>query len=288
MRCPDVVGVLHTHIQMKKLVPILVAILVLASAVCLAKDSTITLLWPQDKPAIKLTFGKFQQIAVLAGQSTFVCDVVVENLTDKPVPRASFTVYGNDKNNVRIGEGLLILSDLNPQQQVKARLQFTSVGVPASLTLSAKKDMLAAPGARTIPLRVLSVPPGAKLKVDGQDAGMTPVMVKLTIGSHNLDLTKEGYAPGSTPLEVTPDELPGGSITVELGGLSRDTVELRDGTVLLGDVLSMSLTSVVVSVDGKEQTLERNQVKKMMLVERQITQQPVVIQPATTQSQPKH
>jgi hypothetical protein len=103
-----------------------------------------------------------------------------------------------------------------------------------------------------------------------------------------LTSQKKGYAPGSTPLEVTPDELPGGSITVELGGLSRDTVELRDGTVLLGDVLSMSLTSVVVSVDGKEQTLERNQVKKMMLVERQITQQPVVIQPATTQSQPKH
>jgi hypothetical protein len=61
--------------------------------------------------------------------------------------------------------------------------------------------------------------------------------------------------------------------------MSRDTVELRDGRVLLGDVLSMSLTSVVVSVDGKEQALERNQVKKMMLVERQITQQPVVIQP---------
>src|SRR6202790_4774439 len=269
------VGVLPTHIQMKRFLLTLAAILVLASGVCLAKDSPITLLWPQDKPALKLTFGKFQQIAVLAGQSTFVCDVVVENLTDKVVPHASFTVYGNDRNSVRIGEGLLLISDLNPQQQVKARLQFTSVGVPASLTLSAKKDMLAAPGAKTIPLRVLSVPPGAKLKVDGQDAGMTPVMVKLTIGSHSLDLTKEGYAPGSTPLEVTADELPGGSITVELGGMSRDTVELRDGRVLFGDVLSTSLTSVVVSVDGKEQALERNQVKKMMLVERQVTQQPV-------------
>jgi hypothetical protein len=263
------------------------AILLLASAVCLAKDSTVTLLWPPDKPAIKLTFGKFQQIAVLAGQSTFVCDVVVENLTDKPVSRATFTVYGNDKNNVRIGDGLLILSDLNPQQQVKTRLQFTSVGVPASFTLSAGKDMLAAPSAKTIPLKVLSVPPGAKLKVDGQESGVTPVMVKLAVGTHTLDLTKEGYAPGNTPLEVTPDELPGGSITVELGGLSRDTMELRDGTVLLGDVLSMSLTSVVVSIDGKEQTLDRNQVKKMMLIEQQITQQPAVIQPAPAQSQPK-
>jgi len=273
---------------MKKSVAVFLTILVLASGACLAKESAISLLWPQDKPALKLTFGKFQQIAVLAGQSTFVCDVVVENLTDKLVPHASFTVYGTDKNNVRIGEGLLIISDLNPQQQVKARLQFTSLGVPTSLTLSAKKDMLLAPGAKTIPLRVLSVPPGAKLKVDGQDAGTTPVIVKLTIGSHNLDLTKEGYAPGTTPIEITPDELPGGSITVELGGLSRDTVELRDGTVLLGDVLSMSLTSVVVSVEGKEQTLERNQVKKMMLVERQVTQQPVVTQPAPAETQLKH
>ncbi len=273
---------------MKKSVAVLAAILVLASAACFAKDSTITLQWPPDQPAIKLTFGKFQQIAALAGQSIFVCDVVVENLTDKPVSHASFTVYGNDKNNVRIGEGFLSLSDLDPQQQVKVRLQFTSVGIPVSLTLSAKKDMLAAPGVKTIPLKVLSVPPGAKLKVDGQDAGITPVMVKLTIGNHTLDLTKEGYAPGTTPFDVTPDELPGGSITVELGGLSRDTVELRDGTVLLGDVLSMSLTAVVVSVDGKEQTLERNQVKKMFLVERQVTQQPIVIQPVTAGSPPKH
>src|SRR5450755_3123198 len=285
---PGLRSCVTTQKQMKKRVAVIAAILGLASTICMAKDPPITLLWPQDKPAIKLTFGKFQQIALLAGQSTYVCDVVVENLTDKPVPRASFTVYGNDRSNVRIGDGLLVVSDLGPQQQVKVRLQFTSVGVPASLMLSAKKDMLAAPGVKTIPLRVLSVPPGAKLKVDGQEAGTTPVMVKLTIGSHNLDLTKEGYAPGSTPLEVTPDELPGGSITIELGGLSRDTVELRDGTVLLGDVLSMSLTAVVVSVDGKEQTLDRNQVKKMMLVERQVTQQPTIVQPAPVQSQPKH
>lgn len=266
---------------MKYLVHCTILIL-LISCMSLAKDSALVLQWPPDKPAVKLTFGKFQQIGVLAGQSTFVCDVVVENLTDKPLPRASFTIYGNDKNNVRIGEGLLLVSDVAPQQQVKVRFQFTSVGLPTSLMISAKKDMLssASPtGVRTIPLRILSVPPGAKLKVDGQDVGTTPIMVKLTVGNHTLDLTKEGYAPGNTPLDVTPDELPGGSITVELGGLSRDTIELRDGTVLLGDVLSMSLTSVIVSVNGKEQTYDRNQIKKMILVERQVTEQPIVIQP---------
>ncbi|MGB9492329.1 MAG: PEGA domain-containing protein [Terriglobales bacterium] len=258
------------------------------AAASYGKDEPVTIEWPQDKPAIKFTFGKFQRVGSLAGQNTYVCDVVVENLTDKTVPRASFTVYGNDKNNVRIGEGFLVVSDLNPQQQAKVRLQFNSVGVPARLMISAKKDTLASPDAKTIPLRVLSVPPGAKLKVDGQEAGVTPVMVRLAVGSHTLDLTKEGYMPGNTPLEVTPDELPGGSITIELGGLSRDTVELRDGTVILGDVLSMSMTLVVVSIDGREQNVDRNQVKKVMLVERQVTQQPVVIQAPLQSSPTKH
>ena len=47
------------------------------------KDVAVTLRWPQDKPAIKFTFGKFQQIGGFAGQNTYVCDVLIENLTDK-------------------------------------------------------------------------------------------------------------------------------------------------------------------------------------------------------------
>src|ERR1700739_4155066 len=99
-----------------------------------------------------------------------------------------------------------LVSGLDPQQHVKARLQFTSAGAPAGLTLSANRDMLAVPGAGTIPFRFLSVPPGVKLKVDGQDAGITPVIVKLTVGNHTLDLAKEGYAAGRTTVEVTPGE----------------------------------------------------------------------------------
>jgi exosome complex RNA-binding protein Csl4 len=85
---------------------------------------------------------------------------------------------------------------------------------------------------------------------------------------------------------VTPDELPGGSITVELGGLSRDTVELRDGSVVLGDVVSLSMTQVVVRVEGKEQSYDRNQIKKIMLVEREVIIQPSVTQPVPAQPRP--
>jgi hypothetical protein len=260
-------------------------LLALGSALTLAKtEPSITILWPSDdKPALKLTFGRFQQLYALGNQKTFVSDVVVQNMTDKPVPHVSFTVYLMDKAQVRIGDGALQVSDINPGQQVKLSFQVTAIGLPASLVLSAKKDMLTAPKAKTVSLKIISVPPGANLKVDGQEAGMTPRVVNLTLGTHDLEFSKEGYATGNTPVEIAQDELPGGSISFELGGLSRDTVELRDGTVILGDVLSMSMISVVVRVDGKDQTYERNQIKKLMLVERQLTQQPPIVQPAPAQ-----
>lgn len=267
-----------THAHMKSRHTLAAVFLFVFTTIVLAKNEpAIVMMWPQDKPALKLSFEKFRQTSTYAGQNTFISEVTVQNLTDKQIPRASFTVYFMDKSKVRIGEGLLQVSDLEAGQAAKIQFQFNSVGIPASIALSAKKDML---GAKTIPLRIISVPPGAKLKVDGQDAGLTPVMVRLTVGTHQLVLTKDGYAPGATPLEISPDELPGGSITVELGGLSRDTVELRDGSVVLGDVISMSMTQVVVRVDGKDEAYDRNLVKKLILVEREVIQQPPVVQPA--------
>jgi hypothetical protein len=260
----------------------LVAVALLAfSALAVAKENPIVMFWPgPDKPALKLTFGRFQEIAVIAGQGTFVSDVLIENLTDKTVSRIYFNVYVKDKGNVRVGDGVLVVNDMPPSQSVKTRLQISCVGTPVSLDLSARKDMLAQPGPKTVPLKVLSNPSGASLKVDGQDAGVTPVMVRLAVGTHALVLTKEGYAPGNAPVEILPDELPGGSMTIDLGGLSRDTVELRDGTIVLGDLISMTLTSVVLRVDGNDKTYDRNQIKKIILVERVTTiEQPATMQP---------
>jgi hypothetical protein len=261
---------------------VLIFLSVVTTTLLAKNESTIVMMWPAEKPALKLTFERFRQLSAYAGQNSYVSDVTVQNLTDKQIPRASFTVYFMDKNQVRIGEGQLQVSDLEAGQAAKMQFQFNSVGIPASITLSAKKDMFA----KTIPLRVISVPPGANLKVDGQEVGTTPVMVRLTVGTHQLDLAKEGYAPGNTPLDVTADELPGGSITVELGGLSRDTVELRDGSVVLGDVTSVSMTQVMIRIDGKDQTYNRNLVKKIILVEREVIDQPPVVQPAPVPQHP--
>jgi PEGA domain len=248
-------------------------------------EPNIVLLWPdQTNPTLKLTFGRFTQLGSYNGQLSLESHVMVENMSGKRIPFASFTVYLLDKDKVRIGNSTLNLSDLDPGQQAKLAFQVASLGVPASLNLVARNDASGIPiSLRTVPLKIISTPPGASLKVDGQDEGFTPVTVRLPIGSHTLAFSKEGYASGSTPVDIKPDEAPGGSITFELGGLSHDNVELRGGTVLQGDVLSMTMTSVVVRVDGKDQTYDRNQVQKIILVQREAVQQPVIVQPAAPQ-----
>ncbi len=226
-----------------------------------AQPESITVPWPAaDHATLKITFSKFERTAVADGQNIYTSNVTVQNVADSAMPRSLFTVYVTDKNNVRIGLAKVQIPQIAPYQSQKGQINFSAAGIPAGVTLLAGK---------TIPLRVISTPPGATLKIDGESAGTTPRVFDFTIGSHTLEFSKDGYAPGSTTLDVTSDQLPGGSITLELGGLSVDTVELRDGTVLSCDVLAMSITTVTVSIDGKVQELERNRIRKMMLVERE-------------------
>jgi len=247
-------------------------------------QSAIVMFWPdQSNPTLKLTFEAFTQLATYNGQMSLGSHVLVENVSAKRIPQASFTVYLMDKDKVRVGNGMLSLSDLDPGQQAKVSFQVMSVGTPLTLSLVARTDSAGMPvSLKTVPLKIISVPPGASLKVDGQDVGITPVTVRLPIGGHTLSFSKEGYASGGSPVDIKPDEAPGGSITFELGGLSHDNVELRSGKILQGDVMSLSMTSVVIRVDGQDQTLDRNQVEKIILVQREVVQQPAVVQsPAT-------
>jgi hypothetical protein len=248
------------------------SLIVLWSAIAAGQmDSALTVPWPSnDKPTLKFTFGPFQQSAIENGQGIFVSEVTAQNVSEQGMPKSTFTILVLDKNNVRIGRARLQLPEIGAYRTQKGQIQFSAAGTPATVTLLA---------GRVISLRIVSVPSGAKFKVDGEDSGTTPKLVDFTIGTHTLEFSKEGYATSATPLEVGADELPGGSVSVELGGLSQDSVELRDGTTVLGDVMSMSLTTIVVRVDGKDQRYDRNQVKKMILVERVTSEQKPVTQP---------
>jgi hypothetical protein len=88
-----------------------------------------------------------------------------------------------------------------------------------------------------------------------------------------LEFTKEGFNPGHFPLELASDDASGGSVSYELGASARDTVELRDGSVLSGDVESMSTTEVLIRIGGTVQRINRNQVKRISLTVRDVPSQ---------------
>jgi hypothetical protein len=239
------------------------SVLVLAALVSrlgAQSSPSITVQWPDDeKPMLRMVFAGFVRVGLVNGQGVYTSDVRAQNLAGQSMPRSVFTVNVLDANGVKIGSARLRLEGIPPYRMATAQVQFSAAGAPAKVSLLAGK---------TIPLAVKSVPPGASFSVDGEAAGVAPKLFDFTIGSHTIEFHKDGYASGSTQLDVGMDELPGGSITLELGGLSQDTVEMRDGTTVAGDLISLTLQEVEFQSEGKTKTLERNQIKKIFLVER--------------------
>jgi hypothetical protein len=160
------------------------------------------------------------------------------------------------------------------------------VGIPTTLTIAGKNSGGVPTSLKTIPLQVISVPAGASLKIDGKDEGVTPATVNLTAGNHTLELQKEGYGLTTTPLDIAPNEAAGGSIKISLAGLANDVVQMRDGSNLSGDVLTMTLDSIVIRMNGEDKKLDRNQVSKIFLVERTVTHTEGIPEPASGKSQP--
>jgi hypothetical protein len=63
-------------------------------------------------------------------------------------------------------------------------------------------------------LAVASTPAGAEIEVDGNFVGSTPSSVPVSLGSHNISLSKNGYSSWQRTIKVT-----GGTVNVmaELG-----------------------------------------------------------------------
>ena len=247
--------------------------IILFTAVGFAKDPPPQVLtWPpQGAPLVRFTLGRFTEIGAYNGQKNYRCEVLSENLWNKPIHFASFSVYFYDKDKVRNGEGYINVSDLPVNGRAKFEFDVSTSGKPEGLELVPKNvpDAFAQfMPKKEIPITVNSVPQGAALKVDGQDEGTTPKIVKFTPGKHNITFILQGYAEGHYPFEVKPDDAPGGSITLELGSAMHDTVELRDGSVLSGDVESLSATEMEIRIGGAIQKINRNSIKRVLLIER--------------------
>ena len=231
-----------------------------------------TVVWPESgQPVLRFVFGKFKEGTSFGHERNYTCDTTAENLWSKKISDAVFTLYLFDKNNVRIGEGFVQVSNVAPEEKIKFQTTFHSAGVPVAFKLvpqTLPPELRPQAPPRTIGITINSIPQGAALKVDGEDSGTTPKIVRIIPGKHVLEFSKEGFNPGRFPLEISQDDASGGSVSYELGTLSHDTVELRDGSVLVCDVESMSATEVVLRVGGALQSMDRNKIKRMLLVER--------------------
>ena len=247
-------------------------ILILALAASAKEQPVQTLTWPESgTPIVRFTFSKFKEIGGVGSQHTYVTETTAENLWSKNIPDATFSLYLFDKNKTRIGEGFITLSNVGPSQAIKFQTTIQSSGSPVSISLSARslpRELGPLAPARKVSLTINSVPQGALVKVDGTELGTTPKIAQLTIGSHKLEFSKEGFNSGTFPLEIGSDDASGGSVSYELGTSAHDTVELRDGTVINGDLLSLDATELTVRVGGSAQHFDRNQVKRVLLVER--------------------
>jgi len=243
-------------------------------SVTLAKDQPFqVIVWPEKgDPVLRLTFGKFKEVGSVGSERTYITDTTAENLWSKRIPEASFALYVYDKNKVRIAEANVSVSNVAPGETIKFQTTIASSGPPASLSVTPRylpKELGQASPPRTVSFTINTVPQGASAKLDGADIGITPKIVRIAVGKHVLDFTKEGFNPGKFPFEIGPDDASGGSVSFELGASAHDTIELRDGSVLSGDVVSLSATEVVIKVGGNNQSLNRNQVKRILLVERE-------------------
>jgi hypothetical protein len=238
-----------------------------------AKDQPVQVIpWPSTgSPVLRFSFGKIKEIGSYGNQRSFQTDTTVENLWNKKISHAGFTLYLFDKNKARIAEAFVTVSDVGPGQTVKFQTTFGSSGQPVSMELVATTlppELGPAAPPKKVSITVNSIPQGASVKVDGTEAGTTPKMIEVGVGKHILEFGKEGYNTGHFPLEISPNDVSGGSVCYELGTSAHDTIELRDGSVLSGDLESISSTDVVVRTGGALQHLNRNQVKRVSLVER--------------------
>jgi hypothetical protein len=256
----------------KQVVPAL-SLILFAAVAAFAKDPPAqVVVWPEKgPPVLRFTFGKFKEVGSVGNEHSYMTETTAENLWTKPIANANFALYLYDKNKVRIAEANLNVSNIAPGETIKFQTTLASLGPPSSLAVVARslpKELGATAPARVVSITVNTVPQGAATKLDGVDVGVTPKIVQVTVGKHLLEFSREGFNPGKFPFEMGPDDASGGSVSFELGSSAHDTIELRDGSVLTGDVVSVSGMEIVIKVAGSEQQLNRNQVKRILFVQR--------------------
>jgi len=258
---------------MNKAVCFVLAFLFVVVTLPAKEQPPLVIVWPSaEHPVVRFTFGKFKEMGSSGKQHSYAVDVTAENLWNKKITSAGFSLYLFDKDKVRIGDGYISISDVAPGQVVKFQMFAQASGTPVSTELAPRdlpKELQPNMPPKKVSMTVNSIPQGARVKLDEEDVGTTPKIVQVAPGKHTLEFSKDGYNTVHFPLEITPDDVSGGSVSFELGTSTHDTVELRDGSVLSGDVESVTADEVLIRIGGSVQRFKRNQVKRIGFVQRE-------------------
>jgi hypothetical protein len=234
---------------------------------CSATDAPLqTIDWPSTgKAAVRFTLGKFKALPGTGNLRSYLMDTTAENVSAKRIPSARFNVYLYDKAKVRVGQSVIEILNLGPGGVAKFETTVATSAEPVSVSV---EDVTTA--TRSVSITVNSTPQGAALALDGTAVGVTPRMISVEPGHHTLVITKEGFASGTIPLDIGRDDASGGMVNFELGAPSSDSIELRDGTVLYADLVSISGMDVEIRVGGSIEHMDRNKIKRVLFVHRDV------------------
>ena len=194
----------------------------------------------------------------------YVMDTTAENLSSKLIPSAVFSIYLFDKHKVRVGQDTITLTNVGPGETVRFQTTVIASGQPVSIEVQQPRVE-----PKSVSLTVNSSPQGAMLKVDGKEVGTTPRLIYVGLGHHTLNFVKDGFRAGDFPLDISLNDVSGGTVNYDLGAAALDTIELRDGSVLNGDLVSISGMNVEVRVGGTLQPIDRNQIRRILLTQRE-------------------
>jgi hypothetical protein len=86
-----------------------------------AKDQPFQVVtWPgSGQPVLRFTFSEFKDIGVVGKEHTYITDAAAENLSEKTISGAAFSLYVFDKSKARIGEGHINLTNVAAGETVR-------------------------------------------------------------------------------------------------------------------------------------------------------------------------
>jgi hypothetical protein len=196
-------------------------------------------------------------------KQTVILTLVSDVAAITRLPSARFNVYLFDENKVRVGQDVIAIQNVGPGEVVKFETTVATSGSPVSVSI---EEIAAAE--KAVSITVNTTPRGANLTVHGSAVGATPRMITVGPGHQIQAFAKEGISAGTIPLDISGNDLSGGSVSYELGAPSFDTIELLDGTVLNGELVSISGMDAEIRVDGAIQHIDRNKIKRVLFVHR--------------------